>query len=130
MFKYRSSRPEVFLRKGVLKTYSEFTGEHPCRSVISIRLLYNFIPKCDFNKVALQLYWNHISAWVLSCRFAAYFQNTFSLEHLWRAAFACIFGAVIISSFRWKLLVVKTTRRHWHLLGLLLLTLNIFHTFF
>ena len=34
--------------------------------------------KCDFNKVALQLYWNHTSAWVFSCKFAAHFQNTFS----------------------------------------------------
>ena len=29
---------------------------------------------------------NHISAWVFSCQFAAYFQNKFSKEHLWRAA--------------------------------------------
>ena len=35
------------------------------------------ITKCDFNKVALQLYWNHTSAWVFSCKFAAFFQNTF-----------------------------------------------------
>ena len=34
----RSSHPEVFLGKGVLKICSEFTGEHPCRSVISIKL--------------------------------------------------------------------------------------------
>ena len=33
------------------------------------------MPKCDFNKVAL-----------LSYKFAAYFQNTFSKEHLWTAA--------------------------------------------
>ena len=33
------------------------------------------VPKCDFNKVAL-----------LSRKFAAYFQNTFSKEHLWTAA--------------------------------------------
>ena len=26
----------------------------------------------------LQLYWNHTSAWVFSCKFAAYFQDTFS----------------------------------------------------
>ena len=26
------------------------------------------------------------SAWVFSCKFAAYFQNTFSYEHLWTAA--------------------------------------------
>ena len=33
--------------------------------------------KCDFNNVPLQLYWNRTSAWVFSCKFAAYFQNTF-----------------------------------------------------
>ena len=35
----RSSPPEVFLGKGVLKICSKFTGEHPCRSLISIKLL-------------------------------------------------------------------------------------------
>ena len=34
--KVRSSPPEVFLGKGVLKICSKFTGKHPSRSVISI----------------------------------------------------------------------------------------------
>ena len=38
-------------------------------------------PKCDFNEVALQLYWNQISVKVFSCKFAAYFRSTFSKEH-------------------------------------------------
>ena len=46
---YRSSQEEVLLGKGVLKICSKITG-----SVISI------------------------SAWVFSCKLAAYFQNTFS----------------------------------------------------
>ena len=69
-----SSPPEVFLRTGVPKICSKFTGEHPCRSVISIELL------------ALLLYWNYTSPWVSSCKFDAYFQNTFVEEHLSRAA--------------------------------------------
>ena len=37
------------------------------------------MPQCDFNKVALQRYWNRTSAWVFfSCKFAAYFQNKVS----------------------------------------------------
>ena len=28
----RSSRREVFLRKGILEICNKFTGEHPCRS--------------------------------------------------------------------------------------------------
>ena len=35
----RSSPSEVFLEKGVLKMCSKFTGEHPCRGGISIKLL-------------------------------------------------------------------------------------------
>ena len=38
---YRSSYQEMFLRKGVLKICSKFTGEHPCQSVISIKLQSN-----------------------------------------------------------------------------------------
>ena len=40
------------------------------------------MPKSDFNKVAK----HGTSAWVFSCKFAAYFQKTFSQEHLWVAA--------------------------------------------
>ena len=62
MFLLRSSRPEVFLGKGVQKICSKFTGEHSCR--------------CDFNKAAL-LYWNRTSSWVFFCKFPEYLQNTF-----------------------------------------------------
>ena len=35
---HRSGHPEVLLGKGILKICSKFTGEHPCRSVTSIKL--------------------------------------------------------------------------------------------
>ena len=35
---YRSSHPEVFLGKGILKICSKCTEEHSCRSAISIKL--------------------------------------------------------------------------------------------
>ena len=35
------------------------------------------MPKWDFNKAASQLYWNHTSVWVFSCKFAEYFQKSF-----------------------------------------------------
>ena len=41
--KYRSSHPEVFLVKGVLKICNKLTGDHPCRSVIPTKLQSNFI---------------------------------------------------------------------------------------
>ena len=40
---YGSSGSEVFLGKGVLKICRKCTGEHTCRSAISIKLLCNFI---------------------------------------------------------------------------------------
>ena len=40
---FRSSHPEVFLEKGVLKIRSKFTGEHTCRCVIPARFLCKFI---------------------------------------------------------------------------------------
>ena len=43
LIRYRSSHPEMFLVKCVLKICSKFTGEHPCRSVISIKLQIKFI---------------------------------------------------------------------------------------
>ena len=49
-----------------MKICSKFTGEYPCRSVISITLLCNLF--------------NHTSAWVFSCKFAAYFQNLFLIS--------------------------------------------------
>ena len=40
---FRSNPPQAFLEKDVLKICSKFTGERSCQSVISIKLLWNFI---------------------------------------------------------------------------------------
>ena len=60
--------------------------KQPSRGVLRKRCSENIqqiyrrmpMPKCNLNKVALQLYWNHTSVWLFSWKFAAYFQNTFS----------------------------------------------------
>ena len=78
----RSSHPEMFLGKDALEICSKFTGENSCRSVISIKLLCNFI---------------EITFWY-GCspiNFAAYFQNTFSSERLWVAASAWSYKVVL-----------------------------------
>ena len=58
----RSSRPEVFLVKDVLKICTKVTGEQSSRSVISIKLQSKFIK-----------HRNQTSAWLFLCKFAAYF---------------------------------------------------------
>ena len=37
----------------------------------------NIQPIYNLQLLYMQLYWNHTSAWVFSCKLAAYFQNTF-----------------------------------------------------
>ena len=74
--------------------FNVLTKKLPFRGVIIKRGSENMqqiyrrtpMPKYDFNKVANQLYWNRTSAWVFSGKFAEYFQNNFSWEHLWVAA--------------------------------------------
>ena len=44
------------------------------------------IRKCNFDKVAKQLYWNRTSTSVFSCKFVTYFQITFSEKDRWMAA--------------------------------------------
>ena len=39
------------------------------------------VPKCDFNRVAMQFCWGYTSAWVF-CEFAVYFQGTSLEENL------------------------------------------------
>ena len=40
---FRSSPPEVLSGKGIQRMCCKFTGEHRCRSVISIKLFYKFV---------------------------------------------------------------------------------------
>ena len=47
---FRSSRPDVFLRKDVLKMWSKFTGKHSCRSLTSVTFQSNKIKKIKIRK--------------------------------------------------------------------------------
>ena len=68
--RHYKTRPQKQPSRGILrKSYSETTQQIYRRTPM---------PKCDFNKFAKQFYWIHTSAWVFSCKFAAYFQNNFS----------------------------------------------------
>ena len=79
---YRSSHLEVLLEKSVLKVRSKFAEEDPSRSVIC-QVAKHVKFQSNFIEIALQ---------VFSCKFAAYFQNTFFWEHLWAATSRNITG--------------------------------------
>ena len=90
---FRSSHPKVFLGKGVLKIYGEFTGEHPCRSAISIKLPRIFI------EIA---FWHGCSL----VNLLHIFRTPFSQKQLWRADFGnCSFVSLVVKescSKKWK----------------------------
>ena len=59
---FRSSRPEVLYKKGVLRNFAKFTGKHLCQSLFFNR---NFIKK-------------ETLAQVFYCEFCEISKNTFS----------------------------------------------------
>ena len=58
----------------------------PSIGVLIKRCFENMQINLPENTHALQLYWNHTLVWVFSYKFAAYSQNIFSWEYIWRAA--------------------------------------------
>ena len=66
--KCRSSRPEVFCKKGVLRNFTKFTGKHLCQSLF-------------FNKVAVikKRLWHRC----FPVNFMKFLRTPFFTEHLW-----------------------------------------------
>ena len=111
----RSNPPEVFLWKGVLNICRKFTEKHACRSIILIKLFFltpilqckdrileSLILSLYGNRSVrkMQLYWNHTSAWVLSCKL-----------HIFRTPFPKTFKILLESCFSFlslKLLLMVT----------------------
>ena len=69
----RSSRPEVFCKKIVLRNFTKFTGKHLCQSLFIKSEACNFIKK-------------ETLAQVCPCEFCEISKNTFFIEHLWATA--------------------------------------------
>ena len=96
---FRSSHPEVFLRKHVLKICSKFTREHPFRSVISIKLQSKFI------EIALRHGCSSVNLLRVS---------TFLKKSLWRRCFPVNFVEflripIYIEHLGWLLLNLKVS---------------------
>ena len=53
---------------------STFRSSHPRCSLKKV--FWKYVANLQENTHAKQLYWNHTSAWVFFCKFAAYFLNT------------------------------------------------------
>ena len=80
---YNGSETALFLGKGALKIFNKFTREHPCRSVISIKLQRNFAEVkarqgCSPVKAASNAVWQSKFAFlkIVSC-----WQNLENTQH-------------------------------------------------
>ena len=69
----RSSRPEVFWKKSVLKNFAKYAGKHRCQSIF----YNNFFEKFIKNETLEQMF---------SCEFGEIFKNKLFTEHLWATA--------------------------------------------
>ena len=73
IYLYKSSRPEVFFKKGVLKNFTKFTGKHLCQSLF-------------FNKVAgrpATLLKKRLWHRCFPVNFVKFLRTPISIEHLW-----------------------------------------------
>ena len=86
--------------------------KQPSRSVLTKKCFENVqqiymrtrMPKCDFK--AVQSNFIKITLWHFSCKFAAYFQYTFSKEYRWRNTFELLnslyfFGLIWLTLQGW-----------------------------
>ena len=83
--KTKSSHPEVFLGEGVLQIYTKFTGEHPCQSVISIKMQSNFIEIT-------------IRQWVFSCKICCLFSEYLFLR---TPLEGCFWKTFLVTTWPW-----------------------------
>ena len=114
-FQYRSSRPEVFCKKGVPRSFAGFKEKHQCQSLV-------------FNKVYF---------WGIS-------KNTFFIEHLWMTASVCINSLILsgfpltcfhlaevsLSAFLWLCTIVCAIVQKYHKMSFIYIIIHIFSTQF
>ena len=70
---YRSSRLEVFCRKGVVRNFAKFTGKHPCQS-----LFFNKVASLGSATLLKKSLWYRC----FPVNFVKFLRTPFFLEHL------------------------------------------------
>ena len=69
-----SSRPDVFCKKGVLRSFSKFTGKHLCQS-----LFFNKVAGLRTATLLKKRLWHRC----FPVNFAKFLRTPFLTEHLW-----------------------------------------------
>ena len=71
---FRSSRPEVFCKKGVLSNFTKFTGKHLCQ-----RLFFNKVAGLRPATLLKRSLWHRC----FPVNFVKFLRTPFFMEHLW-----------------------------------------------
>ena len=74
MLKYRSSSPEVFYKKGVLRNFAKLTGKHLCQG-----LFFNKVAGLRPATLLKRRLWHRC----FLVNFLKFLRTTFLIEHLW-----------------------------------------------
>ena len=67
---YRSSRPEVFCKKSVVRNFAKFTGKHLCQRLVFNKVAGLKLQTCNFIK-------KEALAHVVFCEYCEISKNTF-----------------------------------------------------
>ena len=63
----RSSRPEVLLKKGVLRNFAKFTGKHLCQSLFIKKETLAQMFSCQFRNISKNTFYYKQLRWLLLC---------------------------------------------------------------
>ena len=88
---FRSSPPEEFLGKDVLKICRKFTGEHPWRSVTSTKLQSNLLKECDSYKLKWWGWHPNFSLTQKTTNFGYIKIHAFKVQNRSYKSFSCTF---------------------------------------
>ena len=99
----------MFLRKSVLKICSKFTGEHSCRSAISIKLQNNFIEitrryacsPVNLLHILRTHFPSNTSGWLflILCKVAFHYVKSVQIRRYFWSVFSCIrteYGEILL----------------------------------
>ena len=91
IFVYRSSCPEAFCKKGVLRNFTKFIGKHLCQS-----LFFNKVADLRPTTLLKKGLWHRY----FPVNFAKFLRTLFFIEHLWWLLLCIVFFFLPLNELR------------------------------
>ena len=90
IFIVRSSRPEVFCKKGVLRNFTKFTGKHLCQSPF-----FNKVEGLRPSTLLKMRLWHRC----FPVNFVKFLRTPFFIEHLWWLLLYCFRDHIFVGDY-------------------------------